>query len=233
MIKSFFITLFFLSASTLVMGQQIIYNSPIAKKYINDTTRFMAYPDVFLLENIKPIIACKQLEINTCWEVFSLKKQEKRAIGYKNLYRYPTPAQKLPDSVVLSKGDVSKCFASCWCPSYMPWYISVQTIDNKILTIGDTSTLKGFLGNLDNKFNAYLWMQAAPFLIRYQEEPIKTSPGFKYKKVTDGFLIIYNTIDGSASWTTYVDEIYLVTTDFKIIYIGKRNPVRSKYNYKI
>jgi len=233
MVKGIFITLFFLGVTTSVMAQQVIYNSPAAKKYINDTIGFTAYPVVYLLENIKPAIACKQFEINTCWEVFSLKKQEKRTIGYKNLYRYPTPAQKIPDSAVLSKSNVSKCFASCWCPSYTPWYISVQTVDNQILTIGDTTTLKGFLGNLDNKFNAYLWMHATSFLIRYQEEPIKTLPGFKYKKVTDGFLITYNTIDGSASWTTYVDETYLVTTDFKIIYIGKRNPVRSQYNYKI
>ncbi len=144
---------------------------------------------------------------------------------YQNLYRYPASAEKLADTIVLTKCDVLRCFDACLCAAVYPWYISAETTDDRLVTVGDTTAMKTFLGKIYNRFNAYLWLILHH--MQYREIPVKTSHFFKFKKVKNGFLICYRNMMETAPLTN-ADLTYFISKDFKITFISKRNEVVNK-----
>jgi len=238
--KRFFLVLFLLLAAAIpVMAQQPKHdifivatyaNDPsIIKKYLNDTTGFTTYPDTSLLENLKLSKIYKKLEINTWASAYRRRGDNRPGTDYKNLSRYPAPAEKISDTVVLSKCEPLVCFTACWCPSFFPWYISAQTKNNKILTVADTSTMKIFLSKIDNKFKAYLWLRLYDM---HEDEPVKTTHYFKYKKVKKGFLIAYNSSFGYDRTPAYI--ICFVGEDFKVVLVSKKDlPETGGIKFKI
>jgi hypothetical protein len=202
------------------------------KAYQNDTTGFTKYPDTFLLENLKLPVKYKRLEINTWVSLYTPKAYQHQ---HRNLYRYPAISHPTPDTMVLSKCDLLKCFTGNYGADLQPWYISAQTKKDQVVTIIDTSQLKAFLGKINNKFNAYLWLLHNDLT---SGTPIKTEPRFQYKIVSGGFLIKYFT---TADFGTYDDNdpphhagievIFFVGKDFRIVFVRKKN-VHSNIIYK-
>lgn len=211
--------LYFLTAALQGISQQL----DLVKKYANDTTGFTTFPETPLLENLRLPGKYTKLEINT-WTYFYASKNNGR-YKFKNVSHFPADPQKLPDTIVLSKCDLQKCFTACWCPGFIPWYISAQTLDNKTVTVGDTSSLKAFLGSINNQFNARLWLSLYD---KSLSVPNKTYSSFKYKKVKDGYLISYNTRIANAP-ATYADVIYFIGSDFRVILLSKKHIVVTNY----
>jgi hypothetical protein len=219
--KKISILLFFFALVGTVKTQA---QSNPAKIYANDSTGFTAYPAVGLLENLKLPVKYTQLEINT-W-ISPYVKGKRNYHEYRNLYRYPAPAQKLADSVVLTQCDLLKCFTACLCPTIFPWYISAQAADNKQVTIGDTSNMKTFLGSINNPFNAYLWLQPHDM---YADIPLKTSARAKYKKVKNGYLICYKARINGYRHVAFADVTYFIGNDFRVILVSTRHIVETNY----
>jgi len=229
--KKLFISLCFLAFVLVAIGQKHpVVGNPV-KKYANDTVGFKAFPEVFLLENLKLPKAYKKLEMNTCVFLYIARGEKKSMDESRNLYRYPHDIQKTADTAVLSKWDPLKCFTACLCPYPIPWYIAAQTSDNEILNIGDSTATKLFLGNLDNKFNAYLWLRIhagfSPLGLLGLDIPIKTSRYFKYKKEKDGFLIKCHTRISNAM--AYADVTYFIDRNFRITIVSKKNEAYMHY----
>ena len=202
-----------------VTVQAMAQKQDLAKKFASDTTGFTTYPDTFLIENLKLPKKYKKLEINT-WSFMYRGAEDKRSkYEYSNQYRYPSHIADRYDTVVLTKCDLMKCFTACWCPSFIPWYISAQTKNGDLITIGDTSQMKTFLSSLKNEFNAYLWLNLHD---RSSGVPVRSSHYFKYKKVSNGFLISYRGRISNVP-ATYADMTYFVGNDFRIVLISKKH----------
>jgi len=191
----------------------------LAKKFANDTMGFTTYPDTLLFDNLKLPKKYKKLEINEWAFTFRAAGDKRPKYQYSNVYRCPSHISDRHDTIVLTKCDLMKCFTACWCPSFTPWYISAQTKNGDLITIGDTSQMKTFLGGLKNEFNAYLWLNLHD---QSSDVPIKSSHYYKYKKVSNGFLIIYRTRISNVP-ATYADMTYFVGSDFRIVLISKKN----------
>jgi hypothetical protein len=197
----------------------------IIKKYKDDTTGFVSFPDGFLMENLHLPEKYKKLEINTWVSLYTpggVKYQ------YRNLYRYPVLTRRLPDTAVLSKCDLLKCFAAFNGPSFSTWYISAQLKDNTLKTIGnDTVAIKSFLGNAGNEFNACLWLNVYNTCHFYlyeaaSEVPVEISHLVKYKKVDNGFLILTRARISNCPISS-ADLTYFVGNDFRVVLISKKN----------
>ena len=117
--KLVFATLVLTALSVWAMAQQ---RDAIIKKYINDTTEFTVYPDTPLLSYIKPASPYKQIEINAVVFPYRVTGDKRPRYDFKNVSRYPPPAQKLPDTVVLTKPkpNLQNTFLACDCPSITP-----------------------------------------------------------------------------------------------------------------
>jgi len=210
----------FISVSTgmvlpapITRSQQLIGNP--------DSAGFTSYPDAYVLDNLKPDHGYKQLEINTIVPGY-------RRTTYRNLYRFPRTARPFPDSIVLTKSDLSKSFSIEVHPGLLNWYISALDTKNKLITINDTSMMKPFLHNLKNKFNAYLWFQLK---IGSSEIPIKTVHTFSYKKVFHGYLIRYRALLTTIPVST-AELTYFVGDNFRVRLVEKKGIRVSKYSYK-
>ena len=195
----------------------------IVKKYQNDTTGFIAYPYTFLLKGLKPAGNYKELEINTWVSLYADRTTE-----YRNVCRYPASPVKKPDTVVLSKCNLSKCFAAFNGPLFTPWYLSAETRKNQVITIeNDTIALKTFLGKANNQFNAYFWLVVfnTCHLSLYEsssEIPVEIPHNVTYKKVHGGFLIRCSCRISNCPITT-AKLTYFVGDDFRIILLNKQN----------
>jgi len=225
--KVFFAIMFLMAVTARLMAQP----NSIVEKYANDTAGFKAYPDVFLLDNMKPAKSYKRLEINTINFMYRARGDNRPQDEYRNVYSYPAIAKKSSGTIVLTKCGVLKCFSACWCPDGYPWYISAQTKDNKLITVGDTNAVKTFLSKINDKFNAYFWLQLHH--MQYQGIPVKASRFFKYKKVKNGFLISFRDLI-ETSPVTNADLTYFISNDFKIRLISTKNVVVTKgLSYRI
>ena len=210
----------------------------LIKLYENDTLGFKAYPDVYLLENLKLSQKYSTLEMNSWVMEYALRNTPSHGKFY-NLYRY-TKSKRVhfssyanEDTLILSKSSPDKMFSGCLCPSIQPWYISAKNINNDIITVNDTTTLKTFLGNLKNPFNSYLWLKTDFLFAKYKNIPIKTDIDSKYKKVKDGILISFGSLDDSGVHMASAEFTYLVTPDFKIFFISKKHEVVSKIDFRL
>jgi hypothetical protein len=74
-----------------------------------------------------------------------------------------------------------------------------------------------FLGALDNKFDAYLWLMSHD-LAESRGIPLKTTPAIQYKKVKDGYLIKFN-LRISDCHVTYADVTYYVGRNRNVVLI--------------
>jgi hypothetical protein len=170
-----FLTIFILFILYLTTNGQTYNDSVTIKKYEADTLDFIPFPNAKLLDSIKPKKGFKKWEINTATSLTT----------FYNVYRFPKPKKIVPNTTVLSK--CLKGFGTFCPPSGCAWYISAQR-RKSIFTIEDLAGLSSFLGNIDNKFNAYLWLVSHD-LSSSRFVPIETSTSTTYKIVEDGFLI--------------------------------------------
>src|ERR1700759_1664538 len=84
--------------------------SDLVQQYKDDTTGFTRYIQVNIFENLKLRDKYAIVEINT-WVTPYVRGQRDFHI-FKNLYRYPAPAQQQPDTLVLTKCDLRHCFTA-------------------------------------------------------------------------------------------------------------------------
>ena len=160
--------------------------------------------------------------MNTWASAYRPKQDNRPNIYYKNIARYPLPKKQLPDTTVLSKCDPMVCFTACLCPDFYPWYISAKSKNGNILTVADTSTMKTFLGKINNQYKAYLWLRLYD---EHEDQPIKTSHYFKYKKVKHGFLIAYNSRNNKME---LADLMCFVGEDFKVVLVSRKHITQIK-----
>lgn len=225
MVRRIYTVFCLLTLAVTVFGQDMQPTSTLVKRYEKDTQGFHAYPDEFLLAKIVPAIKFNKLEINTIWSVYRAKGDERSGYEYRNLYRYPDTDEKDRDTTALSENHYRKCFYTCWCPIGIPWYMSAQTIDNRIITIDDTTSMKRFLGNTTDKFNAFLWLFVNKLTL---DIPFRTSASYRYKKITGGLLIKYRSLISAGPITTAV-LTYYVDCNFNITLIStKKKKVRKR-----
>lgn len=192
-------------------------DSAIVKKYEDDTLGFNSFPNVQLLDSIKPSKGFTKWELNN-------------ASTHKNIYRAPQPKEPLSDTIVLSKlPKGSTGFIEFLIPGG-PYtlYISAPK-RKKIVTINNLKSLSKFLGTVENKFNAFLWLsfQASTSNLR----------DAKYKLVKDSFLITFPVPDvddevfAHPPSETDLFDTYFVGFDKRIVKI-KTKAIVAYFHYK-
>lgn len=200
--KKIFLYLFLSSFACSCRAQA---DSLLAQKYLPDSLHFQSFPQAFLLDSIRPAKKYPVLELNTL-----LNRGE-----YRNRYR-SNGRKDIPDTVVLSKARGG--FYTFCPPGGCGWYISAQK-GKKIITIENLTALDNFIGTIDNKYDAYLWLVAQD-LADSRFVPIQTKPAIEYKLVDGGYLIRFvmrirdcPVTSGKVTW--------FVGSDKKIVLIKK------------
>ena len=204
------ITSLFISVSA---NGQLVNDSTVLKKYLNDTLGFVSFPNAILLDSIEPDNGFKKWELNTATSLTT----------FHNFFRYPKPNGNLSDTIVLSK--CLRGFGTFCPPRGCAWYISAQK-RKRIITVQDLNGLSNFLGTLDNKFDAYLWLTSHD-LFDSRSVPIVTSSSTTYKIVDGGFLITLNMRIRDCPVTNGI-VIYFVGLNKKIVRIRTKVIVISE-----
>ena len=113
-------------------------------------------------------------------------------------------------------------FTTCWCPDLIFWYILAQKENADTLAIGNTDTLQTFIKNMDNKYNACLWLFTQKSQgIASKDIPLDPIGVLQYKKVSDGFLISFNSRIKNAP-VTNGSLVYFVGKDRKVVLIKQK-----------
>jgi hypothetical protein len=198
------ILIMLLACSAPALHAQLAVDSALVRQYRADTLGFISFPQVYVLDSLK---LCKRVtarEINTATS----------RTTFRNFYRYPQPTTKIPDTVVLSKSLGG--FGTFCPPSGCAWYISAKK-RNKIITVDNLERMSDFIGKVDNKYDAYLWLMSQT-LAASRGIPISTTPSIKYKPVKNGYLVQFN-MRISDCFITNADVTYFVGKNKKVILI--------------
>jgi hypothetical protein len=180
----------------------------IAKKLLNDTLNFYRFPNDKFLDSIIPNRQITYWEVNSCGFIYC-----------RNLYNSKRGKNDLQvDSLVLSKSE--KGLGSTCPPGWCTWYISARLKDGNIATIADWKSLKFFIGNIDNEFDAYFWLVSSINLP--SQVPFDTTDSSKYKKYQDGYLI-RTTMRIKDCTVTDAEVLYFVGKNKKITFIQVLN----------
>lgn len=194
---------------------QVSKDSAVIKKYLGDTLRFLPFPQAFLMDGIKPAKGISQWELNT---ISSENTNTENGVGQatiaRNLYRHPAPVKRMPDTAVLAKAATG--FATTCPPHSCAWYISAVQKSKKI-SVTNLRQMSAFLGAIDNKFDAYLWLQSQD-LAESRAIPLTTTRKLFYRQVKDGFLLKLN-MRISDCFITYADVTWFVGSDKKVVLI--------------
>jgi hypothetical protein len=152
-------------------------DSALVQKFLPDSTGFSTFPQVSLLDSVRPSPGYAKWELN----IFSNNGR------YSNLYRN-NKNLRLPDSVVLTKSRNS--FYTFCPPGGCGWYLSARK-DGRAVSIGDMAMMSDFIGRLDNAYDAYLWLVSHQ-LAQSRFIPVQTRPSIEYKRLREGYLFRFD-----------------------------------------
>ncbi|MFB9077973.1 energy transducer TonB [Flavobacterium procerum] len=152
-------------------------DSIIVNKYKIDTLNFKPFESGKLLHSIHPKKGFTQ------WEIDIIRDSSPKVVD-----RFPS-VENISDTLVLAKPANIKSFNGFYrisAPTISRWYMSAKK-KRKTIIIQNSKQLGRFLGNLDNEFDAYLYL----FFNTPLSNPVYFAPyeNAWYKKVEDGYLI--------------------------------------------
>jgi hypothetical protein len=198
------ILIMLLAGTRSTVNAQLTVDSVLVRQYRDDTLDFIPFPEAYVLDSIK---LCKRIttrEINTATS----------RTTFRNFYRYPRPKDKIADTIVLSKS--LKGFGTFCPPSGCAWYISAKK-KRKIITVDNLERMSDFIGKVDNKYDAYLWLESQS-LAASRGIPVSTNSSIKYKPVKNGYLIRFN-MRISDCFITYADVTYFIGRNKKVVLV--------------
>ncbi|MES2430899.1 MAG: hypothetical protein V4556_08170 [Bacteroidota bacterium] len=195
--------IFFLVIFCFQLNAQTKLDSLTEAKYKKDSVNFINFPDCVLLDSIIPDKKIIKWELNRVdsWD---------GSPEYRNLYR-SSHAEKLKKDSVMEK--FSDGFGTICAPGWCSWYVTVEKKDT-LYSIGDINSLSGFIGSIDNVYDAYFWLISHD-LADHTEVPLKILPKARYKILKDGYLIELHLMINTCP-ITFADELYFVPKNKKI-----------------
>ena len=183
---------------------QTAEDSIIRLKYLNDTTGFIKLPAQPVLDSVIPDRYISSWELD-----WSMQGQ------YEVLFRSSRDTSLRNTKKVLA--TATSGFGTVCPPSYCFWYIAAALKSGGIITVNNGRKLSAFLGQIDNVYDAYLWLTLF-FDFDSGGIPLEFSEGTKYKPINDGYLI-RTTVRVSDCTVTDAELLYFIRKDRNVTFL--------------